>query len=353
MSKKVFISHASADEGVVSLFVDQILVSGCGVQLDSIVYTSREDTGIANGEDIPVAIQDGIKDCDIFVMMISDNYRHSEVCLNEMGAAWMRDDLSKLLLLLPGVGFDKMGWLVSLKKGTRLTDSDGLDHVHDRIMEVTSSKVNTVTWNRAKAHFLSKLQENDAKEETPMLPVPVERQEEDELDFLDMREGFDEHTKAYTEIMRSFTEAMSDYGERIGKMARKLGQLKENPKSLTPAQVRGVFVAGAKDTDEVSELYEQQTPQFRHHFDKSIEFAEMLQQSTADEAVKEGNRKAFKEFLDSMVGTRDALMGFRKSLDEMPDLDKHFKKSRVRLKNAMDNMLDVVSFCISRATVML
>ena len=351
MSKKVFISHASADEKMVSLFVDHILVAGSGVKLEDIFYTTRVDTGVANGDDIPSAIKNGIRGCNLFVMMVSDHYRNSEVCLNEMGAAIMRDDLPIMILLLPNVDFDRLGWLVSLKKGTKLTESDGLDQIHDQIMELMSVHVKTATWNRSKTCFLSHAQEAEEKGNS-LIPESVQRQEEEELDFLDIRERFSKHTKEYTDILGLYAEAMSDYNERLGIMTRRLNQIRSNPKTLTPRQVRGVFLTGALETDKVSALYEEKTPLFRYHFDKSIEYAEMLQ-STANEAVKEDNKKQFKTFVDSMVSTRDILVDFRKTLDGMVDLDKHFKKSRVRLMEAMDNMLDVVSFCISRASVLL
>ena len=86
MGKKVFISHAAIDQQIVSLFVDQIICFGSGISIEDVVYTSREDSGIINGDDIPLSIKDGIKECMLFFMMVSDGYKKSEVCLNEMGA---------------------------------------------------------------------------------------------------------------------------------------------------------------------------------------------------------------------------------------------------------------------------
>ena len=117
--KKIFISHALKDKEIVSLFVDKILVLGSGVSLEDIVFTSREDTGVINGEDIPEAIKSGLKESALFFMMVSEAYKDSEVCLNEMGAAWVMDDLSRKIILLPNTGFEKIGWLMSLKKGTK------------------------------------------------------------------------------------------------------------------------------------------------------------------------------------------------------------------------------------------
>ena len=159
MGKKVFISHASEDKQIVSLFVDQILCAGSGVNIEDVIYTSRDDSGVVNGYDIPSCIKDGIKQAAIFFMMVSEKYKESEVCLNEMGAAWMRDELPKKILLMPGSGFNKIGWLMSLSKGTELSDSSGLDALHDQIIDILSTRIQTATWNRCKEVFLNKLNE--------------------------------------------------------------------------------------------------------------------------------------------------------------------------------------------------
>lgn len=355
MGKKIFISHASADEKVVSLFVDHILFAGSGVKLEDIVYTTRVDTGIDNGEDIPSTIRKELKECELFVMMVSNHYRNSEVCLNEMGAAWMREDLQKLILLLPGIGFDRIGWLMSLSKGTQITDADGLDQIHDQVVELTATNVKTATWNRSKAHFLDQILIDNVptSEELPVPAVVGQHEEEEEMDILDMREGFETHTRAYSSIMTLFSGAMNEYSGQLSNMTKKLNHLQMNPQSLTPAQLRGVFVKGAQHTDDLSCLYEEKTPEFRYHFDRSIEYAIKLQQTTTDDEVKEDNKRQFKELVDTMISAREELNCFRKSLDEPIDLDKHFKKSQLRLRAAMDNFLDVVSFCISRSSALL
>lgn len=355
MGKKIFISHASADEKVVSLFIDQILVAGSGVKLEDVVYTTRVDTSIANGEDIPATIRKELKECDLFVMMVSNHYRNSEVCLNEMGAAWMRENLPKLILLLPGIGFERIGWLMSLSKGTQLTDADGLDQIHDQIVELTATKVKTATWNRSKTHFLDQIHAYDAPTaagtDSPIAVVQFE--EEEEMDILDMREGFETHTNSYSSILILFSDAMNEYSEQLSNMTKKLNNLQLNPQSMTPTQLRGVFVKGAQHTDDLSCLYEEKTPELRYHFDKSIEYAIKLQQAAVNDEVKEDNKMQFKKLVDTMISAREELNGFRKSLDEPIVLDKHFKKSQLRLRVAMDNFLEVVSFCISRSSVLL
>ena len=44
-NKKIFISHSSKDKPIVDQFVDKILRLGLNIDINTIAYTSREDTG--------------------------------------------------------------------------------------------------------------------------------------------------------------------------------------------------------------------------------------------------------------------------------------------------------------------
>lgn len=349
MKRKVFISHASADEKIVSLFVDKILRAGCDIKLEEIMYTSREDTGIVNGEDIPESIRNGLRESAIFFMMVSDNYRSREVCLNEMGAAWMVDDLARKILVLPNVGFDKIGWLMSLKKGTKLDDREGLDGIRDDILKLLGCHTQTAAWNRSKEEFLTELEKiKDSSYGVLESPSVLPAEEEDEIDLLDMREQFDDNIAAYTAVLGTLSSATEEYNDRVSVMTKRLNQLQDNPEAFTAAQVRGILQNGTVDTNRVAEIYEQQAPLLRNHFDLAMRYAIMMQGSNVGEDVKKDNRDQCKSLIDSMIRTRDEIAGFRKILDGMVNLDKGYKKANDRLKRALDGILEVVSFCISR-----
>ena len=346
MKDKIFISHASADSEIVSLFVEHILRSGCGVQMDNIVYTSWEDTGVVNGEDIPSAIKDGINESAIFIMMVSENYRESEVCLNEMGAAWMDDSLIKKIIVLPGVGFDRIGWLMSLKKGTCIIDEQGLDALHDQICEVMSIRPKTPVWNTSRANFIKEVSKLDVKSHVSII---AESDEDDAMDYLDHRESFSTHTQAYTEILAELTGATNHYNERIGEEAGRLNLLQQNPATITPSRVRVIMEAIAKETDILSEVYESNTPLLQEHFGASVNSAIVLQQAgMGDEGVDQENRNAFLEMMNSMRETKKSLTEMRDSMDTVPDLDKTFRKSKRRLQNALNAMLRVIDYCIKK-----
>ena len=54
--------------------------------------------------------------------MISSNYKKSEICLNEMGAAWALDKRI-IPIVFPDVDFESIGWLLIAKKGFKLNDA--------------------------------------------------------------------------------------------------------------------------------------------------------------------------------------------------------------------------------------
>lgn len=348
MGKKVFVSHATADKQIVSWFVDHILCSGSGVNIEDVLYTSREDSGIVNGEDIPQSIKNGIKQCELFFMMVSKGYRQSEVCLNEMGAAWMDDKLPKKIMLLPDVDFDQIGWLISLKKGTKISDSAGLDAIHDQIMDVMSAKIQTVTWNRHKELFLQKIQSITSQEVAVQDASVID--DEDEKDFLDIRAEFDKCCQDIITIMSTLTNALNVYGSKMNQVTEEINKIVEKPKSFTPDQVRVVLKKGAKEADHLSEIIENKSPILRESFNEMMKYAIEIHKYDIGDEVKSKNRNENQQLIDAMMSVRDTFVEFKGILTNMVDLDKSYKKSKNRLIDANNQMIEVLSFCISRAT---
>ena len=151
--KRIFISHASRDKELISKFVDSIFLLGMGGDPEIIAYTSREDTSVLPGESIPEFIQNNIACADIVLLMISDNYKNSEICLNEMGAAWA---LNKRIvqILLPNTSCDKLGWLCSLDKALKMDDAESIDNLCDVFAEIFDIRIKHTVWNRNKTLFI-------------------------------------------------------------------------------------------------------------------------------------------------------------------------------------------------------
>lgn len=147
---KIFISHASNDKTLITEFVDRILKLACGYNDSEIVYTSLESTGVEPGNKIPEFIKENLTTSSIVLFMISDNYKQSEVCLNEMGAAWALD--RKIVsIVLPSASFEKLGWLTSLNKALKIDNSESLDKLYSMLCRKDS---NVLEWNQQKESFL-------------------------------------------------------------------------------------------------------------------------------------------------------------------------------------------------------
>ncbi len=147
---KVFISHSSNDKKLLDEFVDKILKQACGLSNENIAYTSIHSTGVNLGDGIPRFIKDNLKTSSLVLFMISDNYRKSEVCLNEMGAAWAFERKT-LSILLPNMQFDKLGWLTSFNKAIKIDDEEGLDTLFDML---SRDQCELSDWTRIKKSFI-------------------------------------------------------------------------------------------------------------------------------------------------------------------------------------------------------
>lgn len=103
-NRKIFISHSHADETIVNSFVKEILKVGCGFK-DSDIFCTLDSSSIRTGDDFREKIVENMRNCDFILLFISRNYSQSDVCKNEMGAAWALEN--KLhLLYCPKAGLD-------------------------------------------------------------------------------------------------------------------------------------------------------------------------------------------------------------------------------------------------------
>ena len=152
--KRIFISHSSKDKQYITKFVNQILCLGIGVSPDDIFCTSIEDLGIKNGKDIRKHIHDNIRSAECSFLMISDNYKASEICINEMGAVWAYD-ANVRLYMLPGATVDKIGWLCDARQAQNLLSAVALDQLYKEMRShfgITTD--NFEHWSRIREEFV-------------------------------------------------------------------------------------------------------------------------------------------------------------------------------------------------------
>ena len=154
--RRVFISHSSKDKQYVTDFVNHILCLGIGLNPDDIFCTSIEDMTMRNGEDIRMHIQENIRSAEYSFLLISDNYKDSEICVNEMGAVWAYDANVKLFLL-PNTSFYSIGWLCDTRKADKLADSVALDRLYKEMIEYFSLKENLIHWSQQRETFVGRV----------------------------------------------------------------------------------------------------------------------------------------------------------------------------------------------------
>lgn len=176
----IFISHSSKDKAIVEEFVDEILQLGMGIDAKRISCTSIEEMGIPNGTKMREWIQEKIVDCKVAFLMISPNYKKSEICLNEMGAVWALDKDVKILLL-PGIEYGNFGWLEEIRQAGHIESEGVLDQLYDDFKEEFGSDKKISEWGRHKKKFLDYCRKLPKKEHDAEEKVTTGREKTDKI----------------------------------------------------------------------------------------------------------------------------------------------------------------------------
>lgn len=159
-NKKIFLSHSSKDESIVSAFMDDILINAMGFNANDFFYTSGEGTKIKSGEDWRNSIKTSLLKAELIILFITPNYKESEICLNEMGAAWATGKYV-LPLIVPPITYGNVGILMDTSQIEKLDNGKGIDRVRDIIEELFNDKIFNIRsdrWTAKKEEFSLKLQ---------------------------------------------------------------------------------------------------------------------------------------------------------------------------------------------------
>lgn len=167
MKHKLFLSHSSKDIEVVDSFVNFMHI--IGLTEKDMMCTSVASTKIPVAEDIYENLNSILADEGVYVIyFLSDNYYSSPVCLNEMGAAWLKKSGS-LSLLLPGFDFSDIQGVVNKNEiGIKLGTADAMTKASfndfKKILEnMFQIEIPYNRWEMARDEFLNKSIENIRK----------------------------------------------------------------------------------------------------------------------------------------------------------------------------------------------
>lgn len=162
---QIFVSHASRDKALIDSFIKNILCLGFGISEEEIFYTSLNGMDIKTGDDFRGAIKDALSNSKLVFLIITSNYKMSEVCLNEMGAAWASDK-KVITLILDPIDFNSVGVILQPQQIGRLNDKATLHKLHDEVSDYLSlGKKSTSIWNGHVETFLSELKDKLSKHE--------------------------------------------------------------------------------------------------------------------------------------------------------------------------------------------
>lgn len=126
-TNKIFISHSSKDIEYVKSFTEHILRLGLDISSERIFCSSMEGHGVKSGQYIPDRLKEEVKKSSLALLFISKNYKTSEVCLNEIGAAWATLPKENVIpLLLPNTDFSEIGFLDLNRLGLKISERGGI-----------------------------------------------------------------------------------------------------------------------------------------------------------------------------------------------------------------------------------
>jgi hypothetical protein len=121
----IFISHSCKDADLVKLFIDKILQLGLHINMEKVFCTSIQAATIGTGEDFRAVIKEKLMKSSHVIQIITSNYKESEVCLNEMGAAWVLNNTVIPFILSP-ITYTSVGFLHSPNQLLKLNDENDL-----------------------------------------------------------------------------------------------------------------------------------------------------------------------------------------------------------------------------------
>jgi hypothetical protein len=127
IKNKIFISHSSKDLKYVKSFVEKVLILGLDISADRIFCSNMEGHGVRSGQYIPDRLRDEINSSSLALLFISQDYKSSETCLSEIGAAWAKLAKEAIIpLLLPNIEFSELGFLDLNRLGLKIYERDGI-----------------------------------------------------------------------------------------------------------------------------------------------------------------------------------------------------------------------------------
>jgi hypothetical protein len=210
MNDKIFISHSSKDVDIVKSFVEDILILGLEIPSTRIFCSSVEGQGVKSGEYIPDRLKEEIKKSSIALLFISQNYKSSEVCLNELGASWVMLEKEKIIpLILPETNFSEIGFLNIGRLGIKISERSGILKLIQDCKEILNPSFNLEKIHDKIEKFIDNINSTSTKSQVlTEKEIPTEKEVPEEVD--EWTECFKNNLYALDGIIRKAIPALND-----------------------------------------------------------------------------------------------------------------------------------------------
>ena len=153
---RILISHSSRDKDFCNVFVEFLALLGFTHR--TLIYTSKSGYGVPLSNDIFEYLRSNLENRKLWVFfMLSENFYNSPVCLNEMGAAWVRQN-HYYSVLLPGFGHGDIEGVINRNKHTLdLCDPVRLTELTDTFRKIWQLPLNNTTCASIQQDFIDKI----------------------------------------------------------------------------------------------------------------------------------------------------------------------------------------------------
>lgn len=153
---KWFISHSNKDASIAKLFIDKILESGLGFDINDIFCTSIDGTKISPGENWREEIFSNISSSLYCFLIITNNYKESEMCLCEMGAIWFSKK-PYIALILDPITPELSGYVINTNQIEKMNDKYSINRIKDKMSSFDLKFIPSDRWASKVDEYISEL----------------------------------------------------------------------------------------------------------------------------------------------------------------------------------------------------
>lgn len=159
---KVFISHSSKDDMYINSIVG--LLEGIGLKEEHLFCSSVAGYSVPHGENIYDYLRTQFQEYNIYaIFVLSKNYYNSVACMNEMGAAWVLQNVYATILL-PGFDYSDIEGAINPRQiGIKLDSKpDELKERLGQLKDVLVEKfqlapISAPIWEKKRDEFILKI----------------------------------------------------------------------------------------------------------------------------------------------------------------------------------------------------